>query len=977
MKKLLLLLIAITVLTSVVNAQNHARKIKSEINKNFVDSEQIIPLLNKNTLLSTQNDFGDAPDWNWSGQFGGSGNDYARDIVTDNIGNTYITGSFSGQISIDAYSFSSVGNRDAIVVKFDSNGNLIWVKQIPASENETIDAYGICLDEPGNIFITGYYTGSVILGGISLPDNAVSNLYFAKLNTTGDVVMAKNHGEGEQTEIGLRIDTDNNDNIYVLGSTDGTIGYRHPTIVLKYDNDANLISNYLCEENIIDFKVFNSGIYYCGTVLDDGYIGNFYLDPEYGNDAYTAKSDLDFNFEWVSMAAHVYNYGSSYSYAQALYVNSNEDIFVTGHYRSNVIFADTLTESHNFATKCNSTGEYIWANNVPDPSNYWRSNCDIHGSDSKLFVKNVDVLSEFNAITGDLLNSTTLDYEPDKIYCDHLNNKILTIGNHNQLIYVSQLNEQLNEQWLAQFGGNSGSSHVIGTVTDNSGNLYVFAYASAEMDYFGETVGKGSFLCKQKWNGEVLWIKQFDDLYINATDGNPIEIDPSNNNIFITGNFTNSLSIPGGPTLTAADEGSVFIINYDTEGNYVMNVQEDSQKYISGLCLAGDYSGNIILSGTFYNIIHFGNTTLSSEGSSDVFISKYNSNGEFIWAKRGGGEDTEYIGLISVDENNNIYLTGEFLSDNVSIGDGQITLAEGDGNIVLAKLTPDGSVLWIKSYAGSNIEWGDHYSWPSGIKTDKQGNSYIKGWHGDSTYFDNIMLRSPYYSFSKFITKINTMGNVIWVNSITEHKSGSNYNQMDIDSEGNVYWGSQIRDTVHFGDDFTYINSGLYDLVIAKYSSGGGLNWVKTIQSTTGLNRISSVSVADTNVFVGGYFNNFISFDGNILYSNNTHGFIALMRDNLDGVIEVYNSEYYPINTYPNPFNTSTTFQIIDNEHLTQTKTISIYNSQLQLVKQIQWDKNQLEVIFKKENLKSGMYYYRVILESNKTIGSGKIIVID
>jgi len=159
------------------------------------------------------------------------------------------------------------------------------------------------------------------------------------------------------------------------------------------------------------------------------------------------------------------------------------------------------------------------------------------------------------------------------------------------------------------------------------------------------------------------------------------------------------------------------------------------------LCLTADYSGNILASGTFYEIINIGNTSLTSAGSSDVFVSKYNQNGEFQWAIRAGGEDVEYSGLISSNGQNNTYLTGEFLSVDVTVKDFSITLNEGDGNVLCAKIDQAGNPVWINSKAGSLVEWGDYYGWPTSIKTDATGNFYIKGWHADSVYRLKKLLR--------------------------------------------------------------------------------------------------------------------------------------------------------------------------------------------------------------------------------------------
>ena len=80
-----------------------------------------------------------------------------------------------------------------------------------------VRAYALLTD--WDYFNVEYYTGSVTIGTNTLPNIAKQNLFFTKLNSSGEVIMAKNHGNAEDTEIGHKIDTDDNGNIYILGST--------------------------------------------------------------------------------------------------------------------------------------------------------------------------------------------------------------------------------------------------------------------------------------------------------------------------------------------------------------------------------------------------------------------------------------------------------------------------------------------------------------------------------------------------------------------------------------------------------------------------------------------------------------------------------------------------------------------------------------------------------------------------------------
>ncbi|MBA7549024.1 hypothetical protein ES705_41493 [subsurface metagenome] len=165
------------------------------------------------------------------------------------------------------------------------------------------------------------------------------------------------------------------------------------------------------------------------------------------------------------------------------------------------------------------------------------------------------------------------------------------------------------------------------------------------------------------------------------------------------------------------------------------------------------------MSGIFRDIITIGTTQLISDGERDGFVAKYDAGGNFLWAIRAGGESIEYMAITSTDSSNNIYLSGEFISVNVTVDDTEITMEEGDGNIIFAKLDSVGNVQWVTSHAGSTIEGGDWGCWPTGIKTDAEGYTYMKGWHGDSTCFDDICLASPYgLGYSYFIAKFEPDG---------------------------------------------------------------------------------------------------------------------------------------------------------------------------------------------------------------------------
>ncbi len=848
--------------------------------------------LDKDILLSK--DYGSPPNLNWAGQFGGSANDNTCDIVTDGTGNIYISGSFSGEISVGSETYKSVGLVDGIIIKVNNSGSLLWAKQLSPTRGESLKTFALCVDGSGNIYVTGYYTGDVILGGYSLPSDAYYNLFFTKLNSSGDILMASYHINNGDNEVGYKIDADDSGNIYIIGlQTDSPevdnaadLIYNHSivsnSVLFKCDPVGDLIWEHVYPLCFAGIEVSENSIYYTGINSgSDGYLDeNITLGyPQNMCDVFYTKSNLDGDFIWGEMVSHDNSSGyEGYSWFPSLSIDSEENIYLAGYYSDDIILSeDTITSytssaKTSFVAKCDSAGELMWVDNIEN-ENYADDNviyADINGN---CYISHGNSLVMYNTL-GIEQWTKALKYTPNS-FTVNSSDKILQCGDLEGLMFISQSDNNINEEWFIRVNGNSGNGHVIGMLTDNAGNLYTYGSVSNTTEYFGREINEKLFVSKQNNSGDLLWLKEFPyDGGISADIGTQLYIDTIRSYLYITGELDFNLIIPGETTLTPAGSGSIFIVKFDLNGNYVWSVQEDFDG--DELSITVDYAGNVILTGVFSGTITIGGTELISEGYDDTFVAKYDADGNFLWAFGAGGEWIEYNLISSTDTMNNIYITGEFISENITIDETEITLLEGDGNIVFAKIDPDGNVEWVKSYANSNHSWHDGLCWPTGIITDINGSSYIKGWHGDSTYFGDIMLTSIGYYFNKFITKIDNNGDVLWAKSIKETYHGFDYNQFDIDSEGSVYFGAQVVDTIYFGEDYMYIPKG-DDLFVAKYTTNGDLEWVKTMEGIdNAYNWISSVAVDKYhNVFVGGYFSDSLSLDNQLLTSPNRHGFVV------------------------------------------------------------------------------------------------------
>ena len=129
-------------------------------------------------------------------------------------------------------------------------------------------------------------------------------------------------------------------------------------------------------------------------------------------------------------------------------------------------------------------------------------------------------------------------------------------------------------------------------------------------------------------------------------------------------------------------------------------------------------------------------------------MGKLDSSGNWLWAKKAGGNNTDYGYGIAIDSSGNCYVTGYFQSTATF---GSINLASNGGSdIFVAKLDSSGNWLWAQKAGGGSADQG------YGISTDSSGNSYITGYfNGTATFGNNISLNSNNNSQDIFVTKVH------------------------------------------------------------------------------------------------------------------------------------------------------------------------------------------------------------------------------
>jgi hypothetical protein len=274
---------------------------------------------------------------------------------------------------------------------------------------------------------------------------------------------------------------------------------------------------------------------------------------------------------------------------------------------------------------------------------------------------------------------------------------------------------------------------------------------------------------------------------------------------------------------------------YTSSGSFSGNVGEieipNAPYTTTGKRVSVDLSGNIIVVGV--TTIFLGHNQVRLQ---DVFISKFNSNGEKLWTKTWGTEKNDDLSDMAVDGEGNIYITGNT--------EGSVTGYPNSGynDFFVAKFDSDGSLLWERMWGTTGCD--NSYA----LTVDNTENIYIVGDTDgalDGNFNEGFV--------DAFLIKINSSGQKQWTRQwgTDIHDSASS---VDIDSNGDVFvfgnTGGSIDGNqnacIYLGDPCSM------DIFISKFNSSGQKQW--TWQwGTEGFERGVSISVAESgNIYVSG-----------------------------------------------------------------------------------------------------------------------------
>lgn len=334
-----------------------------------------------------------------------------------------------------------------------------------------------------------------------------------------------------------------------------------------------------------------------------------------------------------------------------------------------------------------------------------------------------------------------------------------------------------------------------------------------------------------------------------------VAVDASGN-AYITGPYTSAFINFGTFSLLNSFSGTadIFLVKFDPSGTVLWAKTFGGADGDQGNSVAVDASGNVILTGWFASAsLAFDSIVLTNSGttSSDLFISKFDSSGNLIWAKSAGGTINDRGYGVSTDANSNIFVTGWYSSPTINFGTGVLTNAGSATNdIFLVKYDANGTALWSKKIGGNNNDAGN------ACATDASGNTYVTGNFASSSinFGTGALTNAGSGTNDLFITKYDPLGASLW-----SARAGGIYNEMGNGlaiSGSNVYLtGDFSSPTVTFGSNvLTNASAGTNDIFLASYSSTGTVNWSERAGGIDADEGKCVCADASGNAFISGSF---------------------------------------------------------------------------------------------------------------------------
>ena len=448
----------------------------------------------------------------------------------------------------------------------------------------------------------------------------------------------------------------------------------------QFTGDGNNSGYSLAQNSSGDIYVGGS---FEGTVDFDTGEGVYTLTSFGDRDAYIEKMDANGTLIWVKQIG-----GPEADYIRCITLGLYDNIYVTGSFKGtsdmdpgedNHYFT-SLGGEDMFVVELDENGNFAWAGHMG-------GSLDDH-------TTSITIAPTGNIyIAGYYLG--TADFEP----CDTAEYYMQATG---QALFVEKLDQDNQFIWAKTMGG-PGFDYCQSMCIDELENVYTTGMFMGPADFdpgdgiaYLYSVGdRDIFMSKLDKDGMYVWAKAMGGYELEA--GQSIVYD-SDNHLFLTGNFQGTVDFDpdtGTYYMTSMGDYDIYTGKYDIDGHLVWMKQMGGPGSDGGYAITLDNDNNVYSTGHFTETADFDPGTgifeMTSFGDLDIFISKLDASGNFVWAADMGGEMYDRGLAIMTDNQSNVFTTGMFegLADFDPSNNNYFLTGLGDYDVFISKLSTE------------------------------------------------------------------------------------------------------------------------------------------------------------------------------------------------------------------------------------------------------------------------------------------------
>ncbi len=452
----------------------------------------------------------------------------------------------------------------------------------------------------------------------------------------------------------------------------------------------------------------------------------------------------DGNLIWAKRAG-----GYSEQRGFAVTTLSDDSTVVTGYFYESATFGPG--EANETVLVSDGVWDIFVARYNPDGTLAWAKRA---GGTKAVSSNGITRLSDDSTVvTGCLYGSAT--------FGEGEANETVLVSDGYYDIFVARYNPDGTLAWTKRSGGTMrDESQGITTLSDDStvvtgsfGGLYGGSATFGEGES-NETVLvpfglEDIFVARYNPDGTLAWVKRAGGMANDIGTGITML---SDNSIILTGFFSVTATFGEGEAnetvLVSDGSWDIFMARYNPDGTLAWAKRSGGTSSDVGFGITTLSDDSTVVTGKFGDSATFGEgeaneTVLESDGSYDIFVARYNTDGTLAWAKRSGGTSYDHgWGITSLTDNSTV-VTGYF-SVTATFGKGEayetVLVSDEEEDIFVARYNPDGTLAWAKRAGGTDSDKGYGITTLSDDSTVVTGEFFESATFGEGEPYETVLV---------------------------------------------------------------------------------------------------------------------------------------------------------------------------------------------------------------------------------------------